>query len=194
MKNDSLFDLFKAKAEAINAEVHRFLTKNEALTFIIDFLRKEEVSDKPQYYALWADCPFIAHINKENLSKDLPGLKFEVTKSLAADARIGISQMDWAIASTGTLVQDSTQVEQRLVSTLTEIHIGIIHTDKILPDLAALLAKIKPEKGSFMALLTGPSRTADIEKVLTIGVHGPERLIIVFVDENGEITYEKQGV
>jgi L-lactate dehydrogenase complex protein LldG len=183
MKNNSLFDLFKSKAEAINAEVHRFTAKNEALNFIIDFLRKEGVADKPKHYALWADCPFLSQINKQKLSKELPGLNFKVTKSLAADAKIGISQMDWAIANTGTLVSDSTQVEQRLVSTLSEIHIAIIHTASILPDLAALLSKIQPEKASFLALITGPSRTADIERVLTIGVHGPERLIIVFIDE-----------
>ncbi len=184
MKDDSLFDLFKAKAETVNAEVHRFQTKNDALNFIIDFLRKEGVSDTPKYYALWADCPFLIHFNKERLSRDIPGLKFDAAKSRAADSKIGISQMDWAIANTGTLVQDSTQIEQRLVSTLSEIHIAIINTGKILPDLAALLSMIQPEKARFSALITGPSRTADIERVLTIGVHGPERLIIVFVDEN----------
>lgn len=184
MRDDSLFDLFKAKATAINAEVYRFKSKNEALDFIIDFLRKEGVSDKSKHYAVWADCPFLKDLDKKKLSKENLGLKFEVTKSLAADAKIGISQMDWAIANTGTLVSDSTQIEQRLVSTLSEIHIAIIPTTKLMPDLASLLSRIQPEKASFMALITGPSRTADIERVLTIGVHGPERLIIVFVDED----------
>lgn len=184
MREDSLFDLFKAKATAINAEVHRFMTKEEALNFIIDFLHKEGVTNKPKYYAIWADCPFLKDLDKEKLSKKVEGLKFEVTKSLTTDSKIGISQMDWAIANTGTLVSDSTQIEQRLVSTLSEIHIAIISTDRILPDLPALLSRIQPEKASFIALITGPSRTADIERVLTIGVHGPERLVIVFVDEN----------
>lgn len=184
MRDDSLFDLFKAKAIAINAEVYRFKAKNEALNFITDFIRKEGITDKPKFYALWADCPFLKDLDKEKLSKENPGLKFEVTKSLAADAKIGISQMDWAIANTGTVVSDSTQIEQRLISTLSEIHIAIISTTKLLPDLASLLSRIQPERASFISLITGPSRTADIERVLTIGVHGPERLIIVFVDED----------
>ncbi len=184
MREDSLFDLFKAKATAINAEVYRFKTKNEALNFITDFIRNEGITEKPKFYALWADCPFLKDLDKVKLSMEIQGLKFEVTKSLAADAKIGISQMDWAIANTGTLVSDSSQIEQRLVSTLSEIHIAIIPTTKLLPDLASLLSRIQPERVSFISLITGPSRTADIERVLTIGVHGPERLIIVFVDED----------
>ncbi len=112
-------------------------------------------------------------------------VRFDVARQVAADAKIGISQMDWALAGTGTLVQNSTPVEQRLVSTLPTIHIALIATDRILSDLAALLTKVSPKESSYLALITGPSRTADIERVLTIGVHGPERLIIVFVDELG---------
>ena len=49
----------------------------------------------------------------------------------------------------------------------------------------ALFERIKPRNSRYIAFITGPSRTADIERVLTIGVHGPERLIIIFVDELG---------
>ncbi|MCX7914028.1 MAG: lactate utilization protein [Thermodesulfovibrionales bacterium] len=184
MNINSLFELFKTKAEAINAEVYRFATKREALGFIIDICNKEGISDKPYSYALWANCPFLKDLDKEEISKRLPGLKYEVTKPLAAHAKIGISQMDWAIANTGTLVSDSTQIEQRLVSTLPEIHVAVVQTSQLVPDLASLLSQIKPDRASFIALITGPSRTADIERILTIGVHGPERLVIVFVDEN----------
>lgn len=44
-------------------------------------------------------------------------------------------------------------------------------------------ARVDPRRARYLALITGPSRTADIERVLTIGAHGPERLIIVFFDE-----------
>ena len=180
-----MFAAFKVKAEAVSAEVHRFATRAEALPFILGFLKKEGVADAPQSYALWADSPFLRGLDRRQLSKEVPGLKFEVTRELAADSKIGISQMDWALANTGTLVQDSTPVEQRLVSTLPVIHIALIATDRILADLPALLTKVDPNKSGYIALITGPSRTSDIERVLTIGVHGPVRLIIVFVDELG---------
>jgi L-lactate dehydrogenase complex protein LldG len=98
-------------------------------------------------------------------------------------SHVGISQMDWAIANTGTLAQDSTPFEQRLASSLSFIHIALVATDGLLADMPSLLTKINPKESSYIAMITGPSRTADIERVLTIGVHGPQRLIIVFVDE-----------
>ena len=65
---------------------------------------------------------------------------------------------------------------------------ALIATDRVLADLPALLTKVNPHKSGYIAMITGPSRTADIERVLTIGVHGPERLIIVFVDEPGGLS------
>jgi len=95
--------------------------------------------------------------------------------------------MDWGLANTGTLVQDSTRAEQRLVSTLPAIHIALIATERILADLPAVLTKVKPEQSGYIAMITGPSRTSDIERVLTIGVHGPVRLVIAAVDKLGRV-------
>lgn len=54
-----MFDKFKAKAEAVGAEVHRVTGKKDAQEFIISFLRKEGVDDKPESYALWSDTGFL---------------------------------------------------------------------------------------------------------------------------------------
>ena len=176
-----MYEQFKARAEGVSAEVYRFETKALALDFIVGFLQREGIADEPQSNALWADCPFLDGIDRQALG-DIAGLKFEVTRELAADARFGISQMGWALADTGTLVQDSTAIEQRLVSSLSSIHIALVPTAGLLPDLPTLLTRIDPGESGYIAMITGASRTADIERVLTIGVHGPERLIIVFVD------------
>jgi L-lactate dehydrogenase complex protein LldG len=179
-----MYEQFKARAEGVSAEVYRFATKALALDFIVGFLQREGVADKPQYHALWADCPFLDGIDRRVL-KETAGLKFDVTRDLAANARFGISQMQWALEDTGSLVQDSTAIEQRLVSSLPTIHIALVPTSGLLPDLPTLLTRIHPKESTYIAMITGPSRTADIERVLTIGVHGPERLVIVFVDELG---------
>ena len=93
--------------------------------------------------------------------------------------------MEWAIADTGTLVTDAAPVERRLVSSLPVIHIAVVPTSAIEADMPAVLARIHPSQSGYISMITGPSRTADIERVLTIGIHGPSRLVIVFVDELG---------
>ncbi len=179
----AIFDQFKLRAEAVSAEVHRFPQKTAALDFILQYLKEAGVSDSPQSYAVWADCPFLRTVNKGQLAERVPGLIFDVTRGNAAASKVGISQLDWAMASTGSLIQDAATVDRRLVSTLPNIHIAIIETNRLLADMPAVFSNIRPEQTNYISFITGPSRTADIERVLTIGVHGPEKLIIVFVDD-----------
>jgi L-lactate dehydrogenase complex protein LldG len=177
-----MYELFKTRAEGVGAEVHRFGTKNGALDFIVSFLRQAGVADAPKTHALWAGGPFLNGVDKTSLQGKAPGLRFEITRELAADSLVGISEVGYALTDTGSLVTDQTAVDQRLVSTLSTIHIALIGTDRILDGKAAVFKKINPANSRYIAFITGPSRTADIERVLTIGVHGPKRLVIVFVD------------
>jgi L-lactate dehydrogenase complex protein LldG len=180
---NTLFETFKARAEAVSAEVHRFTTQREAFDFILGLLQEQGVRDGQGPGALWADGSFLKGFGKAEIAREAPGLSFEITRQAAAQARVGISQVGWAVAATGTLVVDAAQVEQRLVSTLPPIHVAIVASSGLRADLAEVLTQIHPSQTGYISMITGPSRTADIERVLTIGVHGPERLIIVFVDE-----------
>jgi len=179
-----MFEQFKTRAEGVSAEVHRYATEAEALAFLVGFLRAEGIADQPGQYAVFADCPFLRGVDRQPL-QEIPGLWLDVTRERAAGAKVGISQMDWALADTGTLVQDATAIDKRLVSTLPIIHVALIATSGLRPDMPAWLGEVRPETAGYLSMITGPSRTADIERVLTIGVHGPERLIIVFVDQMG---------
>jgi L-lactate dehydrogenase complex protein LldG len=179
-----MYEQFTARAVGVGAEVHRFDTKREALDFMIPMLKKEGLDEAPGSYAVWAECPFLEGIDMQAL-REVPGLRFEVSRSLASQARFGISQLDWAVADTGSLVQDQSAVDQRLVSSLPGIHIAFVPARNILDGKNALFERLNPSTSRYIAFITGPSRTADIERVLTIGVHGPERLIIIFVDELG---------
>jgi L-lactate dehydrogenase complex protein LldG len=174
---------FTQRAEAVSAKVERFATKEAALEYVVRLLHTEGVEDKPNCYAVWAAGPLAGEAERKKLAELVPGLRFDVTRDLAAQAKVGISEMDWAIANTGTLVQTADEVDKRLVSTLPLLHIAFVATGAVLPDLPAALKKIDPRKSAYLSFITGPSRTADIERVLTIGVHGPERLIVAMVDE-----------
>jgi L-lactate dehydrogenase complex protein LldG len=70
-----------------------------------------------------------------------------------------------------------------MASSLPKIHIALIESHRIELNMVFLLKKIHLETTPYLAFITGPSRNADIERGLTIGAHGPERLVIVFVDE-----------
>jgi L-lactate dehydrogenase complex protein LldG len=177
-----MFDGFRTRAVAVSAEVHRFENGAEASRFLVDFLQKEGVADEPGKRAVWSDSPGMDGVEPGTLAGKIPGLTLDVTKERAAESKVGISAVEWGLADTGTLVQDATEVRLRLVSTLPEIHVAFLRTDRIVPDLAALLPHLTPESSRYIAFITGPSRTADIERVLTIGVHGPVRLLILAVD------------
>ena len=183
LESSEVFESFKARAGAVGACVERVANKALALEFVVRQLRQEGVSEKPRTGAVWAGCAMVTPSDQKKLEAEVPGLKFAVTRDLAESARVGISQVDWALADTGTLVQCADEVDKRLVSTLPAVHIALVATSALLPDLGSVVARMDPRKAAYLSFITGPSRTADIERVLTIGVHGPERLIVVFVDD-----------
>jgi L-lactate dehydrogenase complex protein LldG len=187
MESFELIENFKTRAEAVSAQVERVATKELAMELIVRLLHREGVENKPHCGAVWAQSSMVGDAARQQLESSVPGLTFpglkcNVTRELAADAKVGISQMDWGLANTGTLVQRAAAVDTRLVSTLPPLHIALLSSAALLPDLPALLTRVDPSKSAYLSFITGPSRTADIERVLTIGVHGPERLIIVLVD------------
>jgi len=98
---------------------------------------------------------------------------------------VGITNAQAAIAETGTLVLDSSCERNRLVSVVPPVHIAIVAASRIYATLADVLAMLQsaPELSPAITFITGPSRTADIELTLTIGVHGPKELYVI-VDES----------
>ncbi len=100
-----------------------------------------------------------------------------------AESDIGITSAEYAMADTGALVVLASAQECRLVSLLPVIHITVLGVDRILTGLDELFT-LMPDPGalsSSMVFIGGPSRTADIEQILTLGVHGPRELHLVLV-------------
>ena len=174
-----MLEQFRARAEAVSAEVHRVGGCAEVLAFVEELLRKEGVADAPGARAVWAAGPLVAGVDREALAAPVPGLPFAVTREAAAESRVGVSEMEWGLADTGTVVQDATEPALRLVSTLPEVHVALLPASRILGSLADVLPRLEPGRSPYISFITGPSRTADIERVLTIGAHGPVRLVIV---------------
>lgn len=180
-----MYATFRARAEAVSAEVQRFAGRAQALDFLVNLFAAEGVADRAGARAVWADRGFLSPAERQDLAARVQGLDFEVTRERAAEAKVGVSQFDCAIAETGTLAVAADAVADRLASTLPAVHVALADPARMVPDLRSLLAVLGPSKTRYLSLVTGPSRTADIERVLTIGVHGPKRLLIAFVDGLG---------
>ena len=104
-------------------------------------------------------------------------------RAACASAACGITGADYALADTGTLVMLSSAQEARMISLLPPVHIAIVASDRLLTGLDELLSLLpRPaEQTSSLVLITGPSRTADIEQILVRGVHGPGEIHAVII-------------
>ena len=178
-----MLGLFEKRAAAVSAEVRRVPSPSAAVETVLDVFVRERVGDEPGARAVWCEGPILRGLLDHGaLARRFPGLSFDVTRDRAAASRVGVSEFEWGLAETGTLAQDATDPRLRLASTLPDTHVALVRAASILPDLECLLARVDPRTARFLALVTGPSRTADIERVLTIGVHGPRRLVVVAVE------------
>lgn len=94
---------------------------------------------------------------------------------------VGVTSAQAGIAETGTLVLDSSVDRNRLVSLVPPVHIAILDASRIYTTLGETLAALQSgdEISPAITFITGPSRTADIELTLTIGVHGPQELYVI---------------
>ena len=104
----------------------------------------------------------------------------------AFGAELGITSVDWAVAETGTLAVCSLPGQGRVVSLLPPTFLAIIEPAQIVPDLFDLFARLETSKHdlpSNVALITGPSKTGDIELKLTTGVHGPGQVHVLVVED-----------
>ncbi len=99
-------------------------------------------------------------------------------------ADVGITGVDHVIAETGTLALTTRPDQPRSASLLPPVHIAIAHRRQILPDLFDLFAgRWQEGLPACLSLITGPSKTGDIELRLVTGVHGPGEVHLVLVDD-----------
>ena len=170
-----MFDRFVEKAKSAGAEVVRIQGAEAAADFIGDFLKNNDLVTAIISPDLKARPPFDAAFAEVGTAL-APG-------ALWVDA--GIVAADYGVAETGTLVHFDGSDDEKNAWTLPEVCLCVLEAVKIVPALEALAPEISAHLGRTdvaspqVSLVTGPSRTADVENQLTIGVHGPSRLIIV---------------
>ncbi len=98
---------------------------------------------------------------------------------------VGITSADYALADTGSLVVFTESSESRLLSLLPPCHIAVIEESRIVPSLDDVfrLRPLPGDNSSAVVIITGPSRTADIEMRLVRGVHGPGEIHVIIIKD-----------
>ena len=109
--------------------------------------------------------------------------KFAIAEH-APQADLGISTAEFGVGESGSVCVDTASYESRVTGMLPPTHIVFLQADHMVKNIDTAFRVIsKVYKKGYMGFITGPSRTADIERVLSLGVHGPGRFIVIAVDE-----------
>lgn len=184
-----LFDEFETRAKQFGAEIFHVKTMAEAKDILINFVKSENIKK-----VVAVDCPLqqAASTNDTLLALGIEvHTDFNGVRVHSETADLGISGAEFGIAESGSVCVDSLSVESRLVSALTPTHVAFLNSRNIVKGIADAMTTVsKVFDRGYVSFITGPSRTADIERVLTIGVSGPSRFIVIAVDEqvNGGVS------
>ncbi|MDO4976338.1 MAG: lactate utilization protein C [Eubacteriales bacterium] len=177
---DEMYDVFKAGLEAVNGVCVR-ASKADLGKAIADVFAQAGIADT---------CIVETPLMKEAGVVDaLKAAGIEVyadhIRKNAETVKGGVTEAQYGIASLGSLIQGRDDIDERLIATMCEYYIGIIKGSAIVPeydDMFDLLCEL-PELPNYVGFITGPSRTADIECVSTVGVHGPLCLAAIVVED-----------
>ncbi|MBE0647320.1 MAG: LUD domain-containing protein [Bacteroidales bacterium] len=118
------------------------------------------------------------------------GIPFESDPEKITEARIGITRCEALIARFGSVMVSSRQNPGRKIVGSPEIHVVVGFTSQLVPDLKQAYRLIRKKYGvdfpSMVSVITGPSRTADIEKTLVMGAHGPRELYVFLIEDTAD--------
>lgn len=177
----SLIELFKQNLEAVGGYCIVSLSESDvaaSLARIISNLRETPL--RARRIAL-SNAPELESFIKQ-IESDVDEIAVCPSPAELFGYDVGVSTAQAAIAETGTLVLESESERHRLVSLVPPVHIAIIEASRIVLTLGEALAAVHRagfELSPTVTFITGPSRTADIELTLAIGVHGPQELYVI---------------
>jgi L-lactate dehydrogenase complex protein LldG len=176
----------KTLMEAMRTEV--FTTPAQNWTMVLeDILKNRKIRNL--LYSPQTEIGRALELTMKNSTQGLPQLipyddNIEQLKEMVFNVDAGITSAAGAIADTGALILWPTPEEPRLMSIVPTIHIAILQADTVHNSLSEVMQKENwPAKmPSNVLLVSGPSKTADIEMTLAFGVHGPKELIVLILE------------
>jgi L-lactate dehydrogenase complex protein LldG len=178
---DDLLDNFNKQLKKLSGSMHMVSGLDEAATVLKDILKDIDPKACRAHQS-----PLLSQL--KNHDKDfnsyLTYIDGETINSEDfAQFEVGITEADCLIARTGSILIHTTSSGGRRLSVLPPTHIVIAKEDQLVPSIEDALQKLDQAKDdwSYATIITGPSRTSDIEKQLVLGAHGPKRLIVILI-------------
>ena len=164
---------FKENLEKVNGFVHLFSSEKELFQALKEFLTPRQKEN--------------IFCSEDEICKQLIvyGIQFQQSSELPKNTDVGITGCEFLIAHTGSVMVSSAQKGGRQMFVYPPVHIVIARKNQMVGYLeeayAGIHQKYNDNFPSQIALITGPSRTADIEKTLVLGAHGPKELRVFIV-------------
>lgn len=175
---------------SINSEIDQFLVEIKKLSGVglkltsseIDQALKNIITEQKIHKATIWNTPLLKELNVSDRLRNL-GVELvapNADKNEMAKCDLGITEADFILPETGTIALLSSAGKPRAVSLLPRVHLAILTPDALRADMHQVFAEAKDNH--YLVFITGPSRTADIELTVTLGVHGPKNLYVWMLD------------
>jgi L-lactate utilization protein LutC len=190
-----LVDSFKRECELLSTKVYEAGGDEEARQLLSNIVHETDTERAVKW-----NSPFLERLGidglldslgVQNISSSGEGsllaLGQEEYRNLVGRADLGITGADYGIADTGTLVLRTLPGQDRSSSVLPPVHVSILESGRMLSSLDDLITRllldheVAGELGSCITLITGASKTADIELNLVLGIHGPKDLRVILL-------------
>lgn len=174
---DDLIGLFRARAQSVNTVVHGPVSKHSVPRTVTAIAAGHSVSS----FAIWDELP-VPGVASELVSDGYMRVEGRDPSDVAR-ADIGITGASFGLAESGSVVLSHGAGRSRLSSVLPPVHVALMKVDTIVWTLAHFAAEHPDLVASTanLVIVTGPSRTGDIELHLNLGVHGPKHVHVVLI-------------
>ncbi len=188
-KPEALIAQFTQEAVALKCKVHQAKSEQDVFEQLANIFAQYQATD----FIAWDDKYFplpgltdklkAQRLNRRSATIPHNGRQRQAAMKSLSDVPIGLTGALAGLADTGTLALQSGLGRGRLASLLPPVHIALLNVKQLFPTMAHFL-HAQPNaarNASNLVFISGPSRTADIEQVLTLGVHGPKNLHIILL-------------
>ena len=172
-ETEAELSLLFAEIEKLTGKTKRIAKAKDLKAALQELVEAESIKKA----TLWQT----SDLKKRRIAGTLKSLGVEMVSPYAsnrevAECDLGVTSADGALPETGTLVLRSSIEKPRTVSLLPRVHLAIISPQILRADLHQVFDEVKHD--NYFVFVTGPSRTADIELTVTVGVHGPKALYV----------------